>query len=66
MSEIIRLGIGASVLLANSEAKALVIVERDGSYIVVNVLGDVASDTFEVSDEMLEELADAFDFAAIP
>ncbi|MDE6530509.1 MAG: RNA polymerase sigma factor [Lachnospiraceae bacterium] len=59
-------GFGASVLLANSEAKALIIVESDDSYIVVNVLGDVASDTFEVSDEMLEELADAFDFSAIP
>ena len=59
-------GNGRSVLLANSDAKALIIAERDGSYIVVNVLGDLASDTFEVSDVMLEELAEAFNFEVIP
>lgn len=59
-------GNGQSVLLANSDAKALIIVERDDSYIVVNVLGDLASNTFEASDKMLEELADNFDFLAIP
>ena len=57
---------GQTVLLANSSLKALIIVERDNSFIVVNVLGDMPSDTFEMSDEMLEELADLFDFAVIP
>ena len=56
---------GQVVLLANSGSKALIIVERDNSFIVVNVLGDVSSDTFEMSDEMLEELAELFDFSAI-
>lgn len=57
---------GQSVLLANSDEKALIIVERDSSYILVNVLGDFASSTFEVSNEILEELTDVFDFSAIP
>ncbi len=57
---------GQTVLLANSSLKALIIVERDHSFIVVNVLGDLPSGTFEMSDEMLEELADLFDFAVIP
>ena len=54
------------MLLANSSSKALIIAERDNSFIVVNVLGDLRSDTFEMSDEMLEELANLFDFSAIP
>ncbi len=57
---------GQTVLLANSSWKALIIAERDNSFIVVNVLGDLFSDTLEMSDEMLEELADLFDFLAIP
>ncbi len=57
---------GQTVLLANSGFKALIIAERDNSFIVVNVLGDLFSDTFEMSDEMLEELADLFDFSEIP
>ncbi len=57
---------GQSVLLANSSLKALIIAERDNSFIVVNVLGDLFSDTLEMSDETLEELADLFDFSAIP
>lgn len=59
-------GSGQVVLLVNSSFKALIIAERDNSYIVVNVLGDLQGDTFEMSDEMLEELADLFDFSAIP
>lgn len=57
---------GQVVLLANSSSKALIIAERDNSFIVVNVLGDLRSETFEMSDEMLEELANLFDFSAIP
>lgn len=59
-------GNGQNVLLANSDTKALIILDGEGSFIVVNVLGNIASNTFEVSDEMLEELADIFDFSAIP
>lgn len=59
-------GNGQNVLLANSDTKALIILDGESSFIVVNVLGDIASNTFEVSDEMLEELADMFDFSAIP
>ncbi|MBD5394906.1 MAG: RNA polymerase sigma factor [Lachnospiraceae bacterium] len=57
---------GQTVLLANSSLKALIIAERDHSFIVVNVLGDLPSDTLEMSDKMLESLADLFDFSVIP
>lgn len=59
-------GNGQNVLLANSDTKALIVLDGESSFIVVNVLGNIASNTFEVSDEMLEELADIFDFSAIP
>lgn len=52
---------GESVLLANSSDKALIIVEKENSYIVVNVL----SDSCDVSDKALETLAEMFDFSAI-
>lgn len=45
--------------------KAYIIVEREKSFIVINVLGDM-TDITDVNDERLELLADAFDFAAIP
>ena len=57
---------GVKVLLANSSTKALIIVEREKSFIVVNVLGDILSDTFDISDEALEMMTDAFDFSVIP
>ncbi|MDE7430715.1 MAG: sigma-70 family RNA polymerase sigma factor [Lachnospiraceae bacterium] len=57
---------GQTVLLANSSLKALIIAEREHSFIVVNVLGDLPSDTLEMSDEILEALADLFDFSVIP
>lgn len=59
-------GNAQNILLANSSTKALIIAERENSFIVVNVLGDFSSDTFEVSDKMLEELAALFDFSVIP
>lgn len=43
------------MLLANSDSKALILAEREQSFLVVNVLGNFASNTFEISDEMLEE-----------
>jgi len=56
---------GDKVLLANSSTKALIIAEREQSFIVVNVLGDILADTFDISDEALESMADAFDFSVI-
>ncbi|MDE5588484.1 MAG: sigma-70 family RNA polymerase sigma factor [Acetatifactor sp.] len=57
---------GEILLLANSSEKALIIADRKASFIVVNVLGDFLGDTFQVSDEMVEEMAEAFQFSAIP
>lgn len=59
-------GNGQNVLLANSNSKALILAEREQSFLVVNVWDDFASDTYEISDEMLEGLADIFDFSEIP
>lgn len=42
-----------------------IIAEREKSFIVINVLGDM-SDITDVNDEGLELMAEAFDFAAIP
>lgn len=42
-----------------------IIAEREKSFIVINVLGDM-SDITDVNDGRLELLAEAFDFAAIP
>ncbi|MDE6641654.1 MAG: sigma-70 family RNA polymerase sigma factor [Acetatifactor sp.] len=57
---------GEILLLANSSEKALIIADRKASFIVVNVLGDFSGETFQVSDEMLEEMAEAFQFSEIP
>ena len=57
---------GDKVLLANSSDKALIIAERENSFVVVNVLGDIMSGTFDISNEALEAMADAFDFSVIP
>lgn len=57
---------GEILLLANSSEKALIIADRKASFIVVNVLGDFSGNTFQVSGEMLEEMAEAFQFSEIP
>lgn len=57
---------GVTVLLANSPEKALILVDREYSFVSVNVLGDILSGSFGISDEMLEMLAEAFDFSMIP
>lgn len=57
---------GETVLLASGSTRALILAERDKSFVRVRVLGDITSDIFFVNDEMMETLADAFDFAAIP
>lgn len=58
---------GEDVLLAtNDSTKALIIAEREKSFVTVNVLGDVLSGTFGIGEEELEKLAEAFDFSVIP
>ena len=46
--------------------KIYIIADREKSFIVINVLGDMTSDITDVNDERMELLADAFNFAAIP
>ncbi len=46
--------------------KIYIIADREKSFIVINVLGDMSSDITDVNDERLELLADAFNFAEIP
>lgn len=45
--------------------KTYIIIDREKSFIVINVRGAM-TDITDVNDESLELLADAFDFAAIP
>ena len=61
---------GEKVLFANiideeRGTNTYIIVDREKSFIVINVRGDM-SDITDVNDERLELLADAFDFSAIP
>lgn len=49
----------------SADTSAYIIVEREKSFIAINVHGDM-SDISDVNDERLELLADAFDFTAIP
>lgn len=57
---------GETVLLAtNGSTKALIIAEREKSFVTVNVLGDIMRETFGIGEEELEKLADAFDFSVI-
>ena len=56
---------GKTARLAKSDSKALIMVELDKSFIVVNVLGNILKNTFEVSNEDLELLTESFDFAEI-
>ncbi len=55
----------ANVTREDTGTNTYIITERDKSFIVINVLGDM-SDITDVNDERLELLADAFDFSAIP
>lgn len=58
---------GETVLLAtNGSTKALIIAEREKSFVTVNVLGDIWGKTFGIGKEELEKLAEAFDFSVIP
>lgn len=58
---------GVELLLANNHAsKALVIADRERSFVAVNVLGDWTAGTFDLSNEDVEAFAEAFDFTAVP
>lgn len=56
---------GKTVLLANSDSKALIIADLDDSFIVVNILGDISTNKLELNNNALEALADSFDFSAV-
>lgn len=57
---------GETVLLAdNNRSKALIILEKEKSFVVVNVLGNILENKFDISSETLEMLADSFDFSVI-
>lgn len=53
-----------TVLLANSDSKALIIADMDNSFVVVNIVGDIFSGKFDINHEALEAIADSFDFSA--
>ena len=57
---------GQKVLLANSNDKSLIMADREKSFVSINILNDTAVNVPEISDEMLEELAEVFDFSVIP
>lgn len=58
---------GENLLLAtNGTTKALIIAEREKSFVTVNVVGDVWGGTFGIGEEELEKLAEAFNFSVIP
>lgn len=58
---------GENLLLAtNGTTKALIIAEREKSFVTVNVVGDVWGGTFGIGEEELEKLAETFDFSVIP
>ena len=55
----------ANIINEEWGSKTYIIADREKSFIVINVLGDM-TDITDVNDERLELLADAFDFAVIP
>ena len=58
---------GATVLLANNgTSKALILADLEKSFIIVNVLGNLWTNSFGVNDEMLEKMADSIDFSVVP
>lgn len=58
---------GVTVLLANNgTSKALILADLEKSFITVNVMGNIRTNTFDVSDETLEKMADSIDFSVIP
>ena len=58
---------GVTVFLANNgTSKALILADLEKSFIAVNVMGNIRTNTFDVSDETLEKMADSIDFSVIP
>lgn len=58
---------GENLLLAtNGTTKALIIADKEKSFVTVNVLGDILGGSFGIGEEELEKLAEAFDFSVIP
>ena len=55
----------ANIINEDWGSKTYIIIDREKSFIVINVLGDM-TDITDVNDESLELLADAFNFTAIP
>lgn len=55
----------ASITNEERGTHTYMIAEREKSFIVINVFGDM-SDITDANDERLELLAEAFDFAAVP
>ena len=55
----------ATIINEERGTNTYIIADREKSFIVINVRGDM-SDITDVNDERLELLADAFDFAVIP
>lgn len=57
---------GVPLLLANNgDSKAVIIADRESSFVVINVLGDWPEGTFDMTAEDLELFAEAFDFTAV-
>lgn len=55
----------ANIINEERGTNTYIIADREKSFIVINVRGDM-SDITDVNDERLELLADSFDFAVIP
>ena len=53
------------LLANNGTTKALILADSEKSFITVNVLCNIQTSTFDVSDEMLEKMADSIDFLMI-
>lgn len=56
---------GQRLLLARSDTKGLIVVDKEESFVVVNILGDILSGEFELDKETMERLAESFDFSVI-
>ncbi len=57
---------GVPLLLALGPSKGLIFADTEKSFVSVNVLGDWAMGTFDLSREDLEDMAEGFDFSAVP
>ena len=54
------------LLAANGSSKGLVIADREESFVVVNVLGDLSDGRVDLNRQTMESFAEAFDFSPIP